>query len=177
MLPRFLSAALVMFVLGCSNSNDRPVPRTGQDKPKQDKVIPVGKSFMEHPSGKFVSAIEAMADAIERLRASPESKDWITFTAQGMGGRADSYHFAEIRVRQDELKLQKPVEIDVDLVTKRSGVPRSCFAQNGDAYSMAKATPTQAAHIIDVIFRHYLGIRPHVGEGDDYAVGAEWLDR
>ena len=27
---------------------------------------------------------------------------------------------------------------------------------------------------MDVIFRQYMGIRPHTGEGDDYAFGAEW---
>ena len=41
-------------------------------------------------------------------------------------------------------------------------------------YSVGKATPIQAARIMDVIFRQYMGIRPHTGEGDGYAIGAEW---
>jgi hypothetical protein len=35
-------------------------------------------------------------------------------------------------------------------------------------------TPKQAGRVLDTIFRDYLGIRPHTGEGNDYAVGAEW---
>jgi hypothetical protein len=129
---------------------------------------------MEHPSGDFETAVDALADAIKRLRALPEWNNWIKFTAQGMGGRIDSYHFAEIRMQQNELKVQKQAEIDVELVTIRASVPKSCLSKNGDVYSIADASPIQAARIMDVIFRHCQGIRPHTGEGNDYAVGAEW---
>jgi hypothetical protein len=61
---------------------------------------------MEHPSDEdFLSPIDAMADAITRLRALPEWKDWITFQAQGMGPRVDSYHFANILMRNEIIKL------------------------------------------------------------------------
>lgn len=130
--------------------------------------------FMEHPSGKFETVVDAMSDAIERLRSQPEWKDWITFCAQGMGSRVDSYHFAKLRMRQNEFQPEKPLDIDTELVTQLAAVPRTCLLKNRDSYSVAKATPIQAARILDVIFRHYLGIRPHTGEGDDYAVGAEW---
>jgi hypothetical protein len=36
------------------------------------------------------------------------------------------------------------------------------------------ATPAEAAAILDAIFRYHLGITPFPGEGNDYAVGAEW---
>jgi hypothetical protein len=49
------------------------------------------RPFMEHPSGDFETAVDAMADAIKRLRALPEWDKWITFHAQGMGSRVDSY--------------------------------------------------------------------------------------
>ncbi len=58
------------------------------------------KPFLVHPSGDFETAVDAMADAIKRLRALPEWDKWITFQAQGEGGRVDSYHFAAIRMRQ-----------------------------------------------------------------------------
>jgi hypothetical protein len=134
----------------------------------------VNRPFMEHPSGHFATAVDAMADAITRLRAKPDWRDWITFCAQGMGPRVDSYHFAKIRMRLDQIKPENPLEIDIDLVTQRAGVPRSCLSKDGDAYSIAGATPMQAARMMDVIFRQYMGIRPHTGEGDDYAIGAEW---
>jgi hypothetical protein len=130
---------------------------------------------MEHPSEKdYPSAVEAMADAITRLRALPEWDAWSTFTAQGMGGRVDSYHFAEIRMRKDQIKLQHAVAIDLDLLARRARVPRPLLARLGrSSYSIGGATPRQAARILDRIFREYLDIRPHTGE-DDYAVGAEW---
>ena len=129
---------------------------------------------MEHPSGDFETAVDAMADAIKRLRVMPEWNNWIKFTAQGVGARVDSYHVAEIRMWQNELNVEKPADIDVELVTSRANVPKSSLSKNGDFYSIADALPIQAARVMDVIFRHYLGIRPHIGEGDDYAVGAEW---
>ena len=66
------------------------------------------------------------------------------------------------------------LELDIQMVTKRAGVPESCLSKTESGYSVAKAMPDQAARIMDVIFRQYLDIRPHTGEGDDYAIGAEW---
>ena len=66
--------------------------------------------FMEHPTGDFNSAVDAMADAIKRLRALPEWNDWITFCAQGAGHDEDSDHLAEIRMRRDELELRVLVD-------------------------------------------------------------------
>ncbi|HEY2589065.1 MAG TPA: hypothetical protein VGI81_25200 [Tepidisphaeraceae bacterium] len=128
--------------------------------------------FMEHPSGEFDSAVDAMADAIRRLRALPEWSEWITFCAQGMGHRMDSYHMAEIRVRRDELELDKP--LDVKAIIKRAGVPESALNPIGANYSIRQASPDEAAKVMNAVFRNVLGIRPHTGEGDDYAIGAEW---
>ena len=128
--------------------------------------------FMEHPTGDFETAVDAMADAIGRLRALPQWKDWITFCAQGAGQDEDSDHFAEIRMRGDEIELDEPM--DVDSVIRRAGAPKSSLTTAGDNYSLADASPKDAARIMDAIFRHHLGIRPHADEGDDYAVGAEW---
>jgi hypothetical protein len=174
MFARFSSVAAVLLLCGCTDTNRHPQPPITIDKATQAKVQAVDRPFMEHPSGDFETAVDAMADAIKRLRAMPARNDWITFQAAGMGGRVDSYHFAKIRMRQDEFELQEPIVIDIELVTQRAGVPPSCLSKKGGAYSIANATPMQAARIMDVIFRHYLGIRPHTGEGDDYGVCAEW---
>jgi hypothetical protein len=134
---------LALILCGCTNSNDRPQQPDANTKPSERKVNAVDRPFMKHPSGGLDTAIDAMADAIKRLRALPEWNEWITFSAQGMGGRVDSYHFAEIRMRQDELKLERPVDVDIDLVTKRAGVPQSCFSKKGEAYSIAKRHRTR----------------------------------
>ena len=174
MLPRLIVFVAFVLLCGCSNATDRAKDPAAQAKSKNVKVKPMDSPFMEHPSGDFETAVDAMADAIKRLRALPDWSDWITFHAQGMGSRVDSYHFAEIRMRQDEIKFEKPMGIDIQLVTKRAGVPESCLSKTEDGYSVAKASSIQAARMMDVIFRQYLGIRPHTGEGNDYAIGAEW---
>ena len=139
---------------------------------KPDQRAAMNRPFMEHPSGEFKSAVDAMADAIKRLRAQPEWKDWITFCAQGMGHDEESDHHAEIRMWRDELALDEP--LDIDSVTQRAGVPRASLVAAGANYSVANASPGEAARVMDAIFRHTLGIRPHADEGDDYAIGAEW---
>jgi hypothetical protein len=157
-------------------------PATDHELKDEDK--PAAPPFMSHPSGEFESPVDAMADAIKRLRALPDWDNWITFNAQGMGGHVDSYHFAAIRMRQGEIKfmvqtntlawVEKKPELDIPAVTKRAGVPELCLSRKDDGYFVGEATPIQAARIMDVIFRQYMGIRPHTGEGDGYAVGAEW---
>ncbi len=140
--------------------------------------------FMEHPSGEFETPVDAMADAIERLRALSGWDKWINFFAQGMGSRVDTYHFSSIRMRQSDIKFmvqnnrlewtEKSLDLDIPAVTKRAGVPEACLSRIEGGYSVGKATPMEAARIMDVIFRQYMGIRPHTGEGDGYGIGAEW---
>lgn len=66
------------------------------------------KPFMEHPTGQFATAVEAMADAIQRLRALPEWDNWITFCAQGAGQHENSYHLGEIRMRRGLIDTGTP---------------------------------------------------------------------
>jgi hypothetical protein len=184
MLPRLTVLVAFAFVCGCNNTTDQAKQPAAENKPKDAKVKPMDGPFVEHPSGDFETAVDAMADAIKRLRALPEWDNWITFHAQGMGGRVDSYHFAAIRMRQGDITFmlqtstlawtERKLDVDIQAVTKRAGVPESCLSKTERGYSVAKATPIQAARIMDVIFRQYLGIRPRTGEGDDYAIGAEW---
>jgi hypothetical protein len=129
--------------------------------------------FMEHPTGKHASAIEAMEAAISRLRALPEWNRWITFCAQGEGESPASVQFAEVRLLSDILETGTPV--DVAQIGSYAKVPRRAFSEAGRMrYSIAEATPREAAQIIDALFRHQFGIRPFPDEGDDYPVGAEW---
>jgi len=174
MLPRLTVLVAFALVCGCNSADERPKQSVADNKPKDAKVKPMDRPFMAHPSGDFETAVDAMADAIARLRALPEWDKWIIFHAQGMGGRLDSYHFAAIRMRQGEIAFEKPLDVDIQEVTKQAGVPESCISKAEGGYSVTNATPIQAARVMDVIFRQYLGIRPHTGEGNDYAIGAEW---
>jgi hypothetical protein len=181
---RALTVLVVASVCGCNNATDRPKQPAPDNQPKGAKVKPMDRPFMEHPSGEFETAVDAMADAIKRLRGLPEWDKWITFEAQGMGPRVDTYHFAAIRMRHGDIMFmlqtntlawtERKLELDISAVTMQAGVPESCLSKTESGYSVAKATPIQAARIMDAIFRQYLGIRPHTGEGNDYAIGAEW---
>jgi hypothetical protein len=60
--------------------------------------------FMEHPTGTYPTAIDAMEEAISRLRALAEWNRWITFCAQGEGASPGSVHFTEVRLLADILE-------------------------------------------------------------------------
>jgi hypothetical protein len=132
------------------------------------------RPFMEHPSGEFGTAVDAMADAIMRLRSLAQWDEWITFCAQGMGARVDSYRMADIRMRRNLIHLKSAAPIDVAAIVSLACVSQSCLAKDEGFYSLANASPQEAARVMDTIYRHHMGIRPHTGEGNDYAIGAEW---
>jgi len=127
---------------------------------------------MEHPTGKFATAVEAMTDAIQRLRMLPEWNNWITFCAQGAGLREDSFYFGEIRMCRDTIDPGTP--IDIQLITEGAQTQASSLAGHDGVYQLSDTTPLEAARILDSIFRHHLNIRPFAQEGNDYAIGAEW---
>jgi hypothetical protein len=136
---------------------------------------PSSQPFMEHPTGDFDSAVEAMEDAVRRLRKLPYWEQWITFGAQGDGGcsdSADSYQFAEIRMLGDKVDVGDG-QLDVAHVVRAAGTGASSLVTDGAHYSVA-ASPREVSRLLDAIFRHHFGIRPFADEGDDYAVGAEW---
>ena len=129
--------------------------------------------FMEHPTGDFDSAIEAMEDAVRRLRKLPSWEKWIAFGAQGEGHRPDSYEFADIRMLRDRLDVgDRP--LDVPRVIQAAHTGADSLIADGAQYSVATASPREVAQLLDAIFRHHFGLRPFADEGHDYAVGAEW---
>ena len=131
------------------------------------------KPFMEHPTGDFGSAVEAMEDAVRRLRELRSWKQWITFGAQGEGQGPESYEFAEVRMLGDRLDVgDRPLEIPRVVQAAHTGA--ASLVGDGAYYSVAAASPREVAQILDAIFRHHFGLRPFADEGDDYAVGAEW---
>ena len=129
--------------------------------------------FMEHPTGDFGSAKEAMGDAIARLRRVAEWPGPIVFSAQGYGGKPDTYQFVEVRLLKDSLSVD---QAPLDLVEIRAAakVGARAIVPLGSEYSIVAATPSEVASILDAIFRGHFGLQPFPDEGDDYAVGAEW---
>jgi len=146
----------------------------GRDQPPDD-VAP----FMEHPSGRHDTATAAMAEAIARLRALRKWDRWITVSAQGQGGRLDSYHFAELRLLGDRID---PVgaTLDPKLAIIFAGLAATSVRITSSAPGhlvVEHATPRQMASLLDAFFRGQMGIRPHDDADDgDYAIGAEWSD-
>jgi len=132
----------------------------------------MAEPFMEHPTGDFASAVEAIEDTIRRLRALPVWDKWITFCAQGEGHSTDSIHVAEVRLRADRLDVGR-VPIDIARISELAGVRPDLFTLTGEYYSLVQARPGEVARVLDALFRHQFGIRPFPGD-DDYAVGAEW---
>jgi len=130
------------------------------------------RPFMEHPSGDFKTAIDAMEDAIRRLRVLPKWAQWIAFNAQGRGASAEDVRAVEVRLLRDAVDVGKAVK--PERVARLAKVKASAFVPAGQHYSIAHATPREAALLLDALFRHELGLRPFPHEGDDYAVGAEW---
>lgn len=114
-----------------------------------------------------------MEAAVQRLRDLPSWEQWITFCAQGEGGKPDSYQFAEIRMLGDKINVgNKP--LDIARMIHASRTSASSLVAEGAHYSVAAASPREAAQLFDAIFRHHFGLRPFADENDDYAVGAEW---
>jgi hypothetical protein len=144
----------------------------GRARPAQDSDGP----FMEHPTGEFRDAVEAMASAIARLRKLDSWSEWITFSGQGAGSSGDSVHFAELRVRGEELALPDGLEVDVDALRRTAGLDGAGAAVAIVAPGVLRvsdATPEQVAKLLDALYRGPLGVIPFEGE-TDYAVGAEW---
>lgn len=108
-----------------------------------------------------------MTVAVARLRQLRDWDRWITFSAQGQGDQSESYHFAEPKVLGDKIDAGKVV-----LDTDKAGVEVSRSPEHHIV--LRRFHPRQVAPFMDALIRGQMGIRPHDGEGDDYAVGTRW---
>ena len=129
--------------------------------------------FMEHPSGDFDSAVDAMTDAIARLRALLDWSAWITFCAQGCADRVDTYSFQEIRMRGDEIQVDGGA-LDIARVCETAAISPQSLVRTNSHYRLNELSPRDTARLFDSIFRLHYGLIPHANEDPDYAVGAEW---
>src|SRR6478672_10757893 len=73
---------------------------------RESNVPPDDRPFLEHPSGEFDSALEAMTSAMRRLKSGGYADRWITFSGQGRGHDEDSYQIEDVPVRGNTLDLR-----------------------------------------------------------------------
>lgn len=142
-----------------------------RDEPSDD-----GLPFMEHPSGEHETAVDAMESAVSRLQSMGRLDRWLTFMAQGEGGGVDRYHFATLKLRGERIDPGEAA-LDADSALRAIGLDaagvRVSRLPDGH-FVLSKFSPRQVAAFMDALFRGQMGIRPHDGDGDDYAIGAEW---
>jgi hypothetical protein len=133
------------------------------------------RPFMEHPTGEYNNALEAIASAIKRLYKLKKWDKWITFSAQGKGSSPESYHVESVHMLGHTFDVGDH-KIDLNAILQFAGLNDDNLLvtiENGKI-SFLKATPDQLAKFLDSLFRKGLDICPF-DDADDYAVGAEWL--
>ena len=131
--------------------------------------------IVEHPSGDYETAVQAITEAFRRLGECAETSGWVVLSGQGQGWRVDSYLVADVRYRNGTFVFPQSIS-EVASIAARVGLAESQVEIGSDSktVSIRGATPALLAAFLDAVYREALGIRPHEGE-DDYAFGAEWL--
>jgi len=130
---------------------------------------------MEHPTGEFDTAIQAIRSAMERLDRMDMGDRWITFSGQGQGHRVDSYQIADVKFRDRTFDLVGQA-VDLTPILDSTGLTRAGVkveTSPDGRITLPDATPEQLARFLDALFQQHFGITPFEGE-NDYAVGAEW---
>jgi hypothetical protein len=149
----------------CSHSPRHYADGVGHNYGKVPMTLP----FMEHPTGQFDSAVDAMADAIDRLRKLSVWEEWITFCAQGSGGNENSYKCYNIRVLKNLIQVDDG-EISIKVVC---GGDPNILVRDGSGYLVRSITPREMALLFDSIFKKHYDLKLFRDE-PDYPVGAEW---
>ncbi len=168
-----VAGALAALAASRRGRRDRGASRRSSES---KAVIDESGPFMQHPSDRDETAIDALTDAVFRLRQMTDCTRWITFSAQGQGGRSDSYHFAELKLLGDKIDPGDSV-LDSDIAVRAAGLDKAGVrvSKSPEGFIVMHGfDPRHVAEFMNALFRGQMGIRPHDDEGDDYAVGAEW---
>lgn len=168
-------AGFLALLVACRKAGPVSNGSSGEPMAPQSR-IDASVPFMEHPSDEHETAVDAMTDAIARLRKLQCWDRWITFSAQGQGDGPDGYHVAELKLLGDRIDAGKVV-LDAERALRDAGLEKAGVevARSPDGHIVLRRfSPRHVAVFMDALFRGQMGIRPHDGEGDDYAVGAEW---
>lgn len=133
--------------------------------------------FMEHPSGDFETAIDAMTDAIARVRSLPfwsfKRSKWINISAQGMGAHHDATACYEIRMRGARIEIPS-ANLNLAHIAQMANLNTNTIKFIDSQYDTTSLTAKDTATFVDAVFRHHFGLQPFPDENNDYAVGFEW---
>ena len=130
--------------------------------------------LLEHPTGEYETTLEALEAGLRKLLSLGTSEP-LVICAQGQGVHEDAVSFADLLWHDGELRSSEP--FDWRTAIEQSGASQpDAIAQAAASGSLDQCEPAALARVLDVIFRHQLGIRPFDGEGEDYPVGMEWLE-
>jgi hypothetical protein len=131
--------------------------------------------FMEHPTGEFETALQAIRSAMQRLDQTDMGDRWIDFDAQGQGATPELTQIESVPFNGRTFDLSgqtvnfQPILDSTGLAHARVKVETSPDGK----ITLSDATPEQLARFLDALFQKHFGIKPFEDEGD-YAVGAEW---
>lgn len=145
----------------------------GRSSPPEDFVTEGNDDpIVEHPSGEFDSAVDAIAEAFRRIRAS-ESSGSIFLCGQGQGSREGSTQVVEVSYRAGTFHFEEAVPDALDYATAAGINPSHVdIRENGASVRVVDESPERLALFLDSAFRLHFRVRPFDGE-DDYAFGAE----
>lgn len=136
---------------------------------------PGGLPFMEHPTGKFPSALKAITWAMQRLQPYDFGDRWITFSGQGQGATPDDIEFADVPYQNRTFDLRgQTLDIAALMDSAHLDALRLTVTVDEHGYvNLPNATPDELARFLDTVFQQHFSIKPFDGDGD-YSVGAEW---
>lgn len=139
-------------------------------------VIPdIYTPFMEHPTGEFSCAMQAIHSAMVRLDKTDMGEHWLEFCAQGQGASPVQIQCESVLFNNRTFDLSGQT-VDLELIMNSSGLRDAgvtvVTGSNGNI-TLAKATPEQLTDFLDTLFKLHFGIKPFE-DTRDYSVGAEW---
>lgn len=131
--------------------------------------------YMEHPTGRFASALEAITWCITQLHTVDFGERWITFCGQGQAAQPDAIAFADVRYRPYTFDLSGE-DVDLNAVMSTAQLDRAlCRIESNNGYiALPDATPDELGRFLNALFLTHYRIMPFA-EDNDYSIGAEWL--
>ena len=144
---------------------------------RSDSPPPDDTPFMEHPTGQFDTAIQAIRSAMQRLDQMDMATRWIDFCAQGQGATPESIQIETVPFNGRTFDLRGET-IDPKSILDSTGLTLAGVVAETSCdgkITLSNATPEQLALFLDALFQKHFGIQPFPDE-QDYAVGAEWQE-
>jgi len=141
-----------------------------KDAPPQDDA-----PFMEHPTGEFDTAFQAIRSAMQRLDQMDMGDRWIDFCGQGQGANPELTQIESVLFNGRSFDLSGQT-VDLKTILASTGLtPAGTKVETSPdgKITLPDANPEQLARFLDALFQKHFGIKPFKDE-EDYSVGAEW---